>query len=67
MFSTLLIILPPGSLWLRVVASERVQSMGQIKLFLRFKLIATNFSCKIELLEIELFDDLIVCKQIADA
>ena len=40
--------------------------MGQIELFDYLNWVQTNELCKIELLEIELFDHLIVCKQMTD-
>ena len=49
----------PGPLWARVVAPDRVLSMGQIELFDN-KILYLRWT---ELLEIELFDHLTVCKQ----
>ena len=52
-----------GPLLPKVVALDRVLSVGQIKLFDN---VQTNNLCQIELLEIELFDHLPVCKQMTD-
>ena len=52
MWSTLSLPSIPGPLWPRVVAPDKVLSMGQIELF--------------ELLEIELFDHLTLFKQTSD-
>ena len=52
----------PGSLWLGVVAPDKILCMGQIALFN----ILTVYLCNTELLEIKLFDHLTVCKQMTD-
>ena len=44
-----------------VIAPDKVLYMGQIELFDYLKCVQTNELCYIELLEIELFDHLIVC------
>ena len=54
-------------LWPRVVAPDRVLSIGQIEPFDDLNWGQTNELCLIELLEIELFDHLPVCKQMTDA
>ena len=56
----------PGPLWPWVVAPDRVLSMGQIELFEILNYVQINDLRLIELLEIELFDHLTVCKQITD-
>ena len=53
----------PDPLWLGVVAPERVLSMG---LFDILNWVRTNDLCKIEFLEIDPFDHLIVSKQMTD-
>ena len=53
----------PGPLWPRVVAPVRVLSMGQIEQFWHLKCVQTNYLYYTELLEIEVFDHLTVCKQ----
>ena len=68
MQSVSLLPLPPGPLWRRVVAPDRVLSMGQIEqnCVLMLNCIAWNrvaFVCKTELFETELFRHLTVCKQ----
>ena len=55
-----------GSLCPGVVASEKVISIGQIELFDCLNPVQTNALCQIELFEIELFDHLILCKQMID-
>ena len=54
----------PGPLLSGVVAPDKVLSIGQTELF---DCVQTNDLCSIELLEIELLDDLTVCKQLTDA
>ena len=55
-----------GPLWPEVVASKRVLSIGQIELFDNLNGLQTNDLWKIELFEIELFNHLIMCKQMTD-
>ena len=56
----------PGPLWLGVVAPDRVPSMVKKELLVYLNSWQTNIWCEIELLEIELFDYLTVCKQMID-
>ena len=51
----------PGPLWPGVVAPDRILSMAQISNW-----VSKNDICQIELLEIELFDHLTVCRQMID-
>ena len=62
MWTTRLLPLLPGSLWPRTVAPDRILSIDQINVW-HLICVQTNDICKIELLEIELFDHLTVCKQ----
>ena len=55
----------PGPLCPGGVAIDRILSMGQIKLF-DIQTKCKQDLCWIELLEIELFDHLTVCKQMTD-
>ena len=52
-------------LWLGVVVPDRVLCMGQIELS-HLNWLQINDLCSSELLEIELFDPLTVCKQMKD-
>ena len=61
-WSTPSLPLLPRPLWLRIVAPDRVLSIGQIEPFG----IKTMYSCWTELFEIELFDHLTVYKQMTD-
>ena len=64
MWSILSLFLDP--LWSRVVALDRVQSMGQIQLFDHLHCVSTNDFHWTELLEIKLLDHLAVYKQMTD-
>ena len=55
----------PGPLWPEVVAPDRVLTMDLIEL-VDIQPVRKQITCKIELLEIELFDHLTVCKQMTE-
>ena len=65
MQSTSSLLSLPSSLWPGVVAPYKVQSVGQIEYF-DIQTEGKQMTYKIELLEIELFDHLTVCKQMTD-
>ena len=66
MWSTSSLSFFSGSLWLRVVALDRVLSMGQIEPFDILNCVQTNDLYQTELFETELLDHLTVCKQMSD-
>ena len=65
MWCTPSLSLHPGPLWSGEVASDRVLCMGQ-KTVWHLNWVKSNDSCWIELFEIELFDQLTMCKQLTD-
>ena len=66
MWSTLSLPLLPAPLWPGVVEPDRVLTIGQIELFGHLNCVQTSDVCYIELLEIEMFNHLIACKQMID-